>query len=216
MTLNLLPLAIALTQQADYGLSNELLSRVTVTPQNQATVSFYRAANFYALNDRQKALYHAQQVVDSFHPVARYSTVAWRMIDEAQRWSTGDLADIGRDMRVSGDRLARAVGDPETRRVQQEVIDKLDRLIKEMETPPVNPSPSDPVEPPQQPSEAPGEVAGRGVVEDKRLKKMAEQWGTLPPKERARAIQEMSKELPPKFRPMIEAYFQSINKGAAP
>jgi hypothetical protein len=53
---------------------------------------------------------------------------------------------------------------------------------------------------------------GDGKVDDKKLKKLAEEWGKLPASERAKAIQEITRDLPPKYRPMIEEYFKSLNK----
>jgi hypothetical protein len=54
--------------------------------------------------------------------------------------------------------------------------------------------------------------AGAGKVDDKRLKKLAEEWGKLPESERAKAVQEITRDLPAKFKPMIEDYFKSLNK----
>ena len=54
--------------------------------------------------------------------------------------------------------------------------------------------------------------SGEGKVSEKKLKKLAESWGVLPPAERAKAIQEITRDLPPKYRPMIEEYFKSLNK----
>jgi O6-methylguanine-DNA--protein-cysteine methyltransferase len=51
-----------------------------------------------------------------------------------------------------------------------------------------------------------------GKVDEKALKKIAENWGTLPPSERQRIAQEMTRDVPAKYKPMIEEYFKSLNR----
>lgn len=54
--------------------------------------------------------------------------------------------------------------------------------------------------------------SGAGKVDEKKLRKLAEEWGKLPQAERAKAIQEISRDLPAKYKPIIEEYFKSLNK----
>ena len=54
--------------------------------------------------------------------------------------------------------------------------------------------------------------SGQGKVDEKRLRKLAEEWGKLPASERAKAIQEITRDLPPKYKPIIEEYFKSLNR----
>lgn len=54
--------------------------------------------------------------------------------------------------------------------------------------------------------------SGKGTVDEKRLRKLAEEWGKLPAAERAKAVQEITRDLPPKYRPIIEEYFKSLNR----
>ena len=58
----------------------------------------------------------------------------------------------------------------------------------------------------------------QGTVDEKKLRKLAEEWGKLPQAERAKAIQEITRDLPAKYKPIIEEYFKSLNKlnGANP
>jgi hypothetical protein len=49
-------------------------------------------------------------------------------------------------------------------------------------------------------------------VDEKALKKVAEVWGTLPASERAKLAQELTRDLPAKYKPMIEEYFKSLNR----
>ena len=45
------------------------------------------------------------------------------------------------------------------------------------------------------------------------MKKLAEQWGTLPEKERAKAMLELTRGLDPKYREAIENYIKNITRG---
>ncbi|HEV3204993.1 MAG TPA: hypothetical protein VGY77_11445 [Gemmataceae bacterium] len=51
---------------------------------------------------------------------------------------------------------------------------------------------------------------GPGNVDQKRLRNLAQQWGKLPEKERAKAMQDLIREMPPKHREVIENYFKKI------
>ena len=51
-----------------------------------------------------------------------------------------------------------------------------------------------------------------GKVDEKALKKIAEVWGTLPPSERQKLAQEITRDMPAKYKPMIEEYFKSLNR----
>src|SRR5439155_21020425 len=52
--------------------------------------------------------------------------------------------------------------------------------------------------------------SGPGNVDPKKLEALAKQWGTLPEKERAAAMQELTREMPPKYREVIETYFRKL------
>jgi hypothetical protein len=41
---------------------------------------------------------------------------------------------------------------------------------------------------------------------------MAEQWGKLPEKDRAKALQELTRDMPPRYREVIEKYFKELSK----
>ena len=50
---------------------------------------------------------------------------------------------------------------------------------------------------------------GSGEVQQK-VQTDGGQWGNLPPRQRAAALAEMTKELPPHFRDVIEEYFRQL------
>jgi lauroyl/myristoyl acyltransferase len=57
-----------------------------------------------------------------------------------------------------------------------------------------------------------GTASGTGQIDSKKAKEIAEVWGKLPEKERAAALRELTRSMPPKDRAVIEAYFREIQK----
>jgi hypothetical protein len=53
---------------------------------------------------------------------------------------------------------------------------------------------------------------GTGRVDPVKMKKMVENWGKLPERERARAVQELTRGMSPKHREAIENYFRNLAK----
>ncbi len=51
---------------------------------------------------------------------------------------------------------------------------------------------------------------GAGVVDQKKLTNYAQQWGKLPEKERAKAMAELTRDMPPRYREVIENYFKKV------
>ncbi len=52
--------------------------------------------------------------------------------------------------------------------------------------------------------------AGPGKVDQKKLEGLAKEWGKLPEKQRAEAMMELTRDMPPKYREVIEAYFRKL------
>jgi hypothetical protein len=53
------------------------------------------------------------------------------------------------------------------------------------------------------------------LVDQKRVKDLAAVWGKLPEKERAKAMQDLTRGMPPKYREAIETYFRKLGEGAS-
>ena len=58
-----------------------------------------------------------------------------------------------------------------------------------------------------------GQNGGKGEITQQKLEKLAESWGTLPEAERAKALNEITRELPPRYKEVIENYFRSLAEG---
>jgi hypothetical protein len=57
-----------------------------------------------------------------------------------------------------------------------------------------------------------GTANGKGDVDQQKVKEIAELWGKLPEKERAKALVELTRGLPAKDRAIMEAYFKELAK----
>ena len=55
-----------------------------------------------------------------------------------------------------------------------------------------------------------GGIQGKGQVDLKKFKEVADVWGKLPEKERAKAMVELTRDLPPKYKEAIDAYLKGI------
>jgi len=51
---------------------------------------------------------------------------------------------------------------------------------------------------------------GPGIVDQAKLKKLVENWGSLPPREQVRALQELTQGMSPRHREAIENYFRNL------
>lgn len=57
-----------------------------------------------------------------------------------------------------------------------------------------------------------GSANGTGQIDQKKVNEIAEVWGKLPEKERAKALVELTRGMPAKDRAVIEAYFKELAK----
>jgi hypothetical protein len=57
-----------------------------------------------------------------------------------------------------------------------------------------------------------GTANGKGEVDTKKVKEIADVWGKLPEKERAKALVELTRGMPAKDRAVIEQYFRELAK----
>jgi hypothetical protein len=156
----------------------------------------------------------------------RYKMVATIMFFDMQTWKKDekDLSNIVKLMDNSERRLDLGRGGKITQDIQKKIVFRLDELIKEKEQqaksgqcnggncpgggkgqgggPPTSP---------MQDSN-PGGTSGPGNVLETKIKHYQENWGKMPEAERARAIQELTRDLPPRYRLVIEDYFKTLNK----
>jgi len=157
----------------------------------------------------------------------RYKMVATIMFFDMQSWKKDekDLSNIVKLMDNSERRLDLGRGGKITQDIQKKIVFRLDELIKEKEQQakggqanggncPGGSKPGNGGGTPSSPMQDsnPGGGSGPGNVLEQKIKHYQENWGKLPEAERARAIQELTRDLPPRYRVVIEDYFKSLNK----
>lgn len=198
-----------------------------------AAYLFYKAVCEHATMQKNAATRSILRLLDEAADAPdRYKLVASLMFFEMQNWSPDpkDLANIERLMDNSGRRLELARAGEKTQEIQRKIIFRLDELIKELENqqkgggqcnggncpnggqqsgnrPGSQQNPSNP---------APDSVimsgSGKGIIDEKELRKIAENWGSLPPDKRAKIIEDINRDLPPKYKPIIDEYFKALNR----
>ncbi len=61
-----------------------------------------------------------------------------------------------------------------------------------------------------------GQNSGPGNVDPKKLDALVKGWGKLPEKERAKAMQDITRDMPPKYREVIETYIRKLAQSERP
>jgi hypothetical protein len=116
------------------------------------------------------------------------------------------MSDVGR--RTGLNRSGKRV-----REQEKEVIQKLDKLIEDLEKQQQQQqqAAARSGKGPTQPLKT-SQIAGGGASGEVKTKPMDEggMWGDMPPAERAAALAEMSKDMPPHYRAVIEEYFRRL------
>ena len=216
----------------------EALGALTTTKAEQvvdpSSYYFHKAVAAHALIKKEEALksivHLLTDIADSDRPV-RHDLLAHIMLADIDHWKKDekDLSNIVKLMDNSERRLDQARGGKITQDIQKKIVFRLDELIKEKEAqasqcaqcnggscpnggkPGTNPGNSVNPKSPMQDSNI-GGGSGEGKVTDQRFRNLQEKWGGMEPAERAKALQELTREYPPRFRPVIEEYFKSINR----
>jgi len=191
-----------------------------------ATLLFHKAVAEHSLMKAREANGTVMRLLDDVADAPeRYKMVAALMVFDMMTWKDKDLGSIARKMDNIERRLDLSRGGPKTQKIQKEVIARLDELIKEKESQcqgqcnggncpnggqPGN-TPNNTINPsaPQNDSFG-GNGSGPGNVDQKKLKELAQVWGKLPEKDRAKAMAELTRDMPARYREVIEKYFKNL------
>jgi hypothetical protein len=207
-----------------------LESLETVKPEqvcDPGAYLFYRAVAEHSLMKGPAAATSIVRLLDDVSDAPeRYKWVSALMAVDMANWREKDLGAIARKMDNVERRLDLSRGGPKTQKLQKEIIARLDELIKEKENqggggggggncpsggsqPGSNPNNTTRPSAPQNDSFG-GNGSGPGKVDEKKLKELAAVWGKLPEKDRAKAMAELTRDMPPRYREVIEKYFKKL------
>lgn len=177
---------------------------------------FYQSVVYHKLLDRDRGMNTLDQLLQGPESgPRRYRTVAKLMREDLKDLEEDSLDHIARRMDDIHRRLDLGRAGPKVRKVEDGVIESLDKLIKQIE---------DQQQQQQQqqqqaanklqsskPAEASQLAGGKGPGDvDKKNIGAQNGWGDLPPKEREEALQQIGRDLPANYRDVIEQYFKRL------
>jgi hypothetical protein len=177
-----------------------------------AELLFYQGVCYHRMLNKDAGLKVINALIDGaeFSP-RRYVAVAYLMQADLNSLEKDTLDEIARQMEIVGKKLEQGRAGPKVRKVEDDVIQKLDKMIKKIEEeqnknqePSNNLQSSSPArDSTPNGGKAPGEVQKKDFGHKSG-------WGDLPPKEREEALQQMGRDLPPQDREAIEEYFRKL------
>lgn len=181
---------------------------------------YLRAVASHQLVRLDQAAEHANRIVSEEGDLPRrYRAVAELILRDVAAADPEAAQHLARPMSDIRRRLALGRSGEPAQRLQREVLQRLDELIEEAETQRRQQSrrfASRPQQAPAQPMQdsLPAEMKAPGRV-DRRRFAAGDAWGSLPPRERQRVTQQITRDFPAYYREMIEAYFRSLAEGDA-
>jgi hypothetical protein len=197
----------------------------TVDP---ASYLFFRAVAEHGLMLKKDANDSINRLLDDV-PTApeRYKVVAALMHFDMVSWQDKDLAAIARKMDNIQRRLDLTRGGKKTQKLQKEVVARLDEIIKKLENQNQGNSSANGGNCPggaQRPGNGGGAKpsapmadsniatnSGPGKVDPKRIKELAQVWGTLPAREQEQRMRELTRDMPQRYREVIQEYFKRLS-----
>ena len=214
---------------AQHDLVDESLEMLKdVTPEHvadPATLIFYQAVGQHRLLKKDECLATVTKLLEREAELPRrYVTLARLMEADIKPLKTDSLDEIARMMEDVRRRLALARAGKAVRDEEEEIVNKLEKMIEELEKQrqqmqqkqkqqannPRGKRPNNPLD-----DSKAAELKGPGEVDPKSLGKK-DGWGNLPPKERQEVLQQIGRELPAHFRETIEEYFKRLAQDRVP
>lgn len=156
----------------------------------------------------------------------RLVVTATQMLNELVQRNEDGIAEVVDLMNYSGRRLRLGTSGDDVQPQQKRIIELLDRLIQEAEQAEQSSqnsggggggggsgnqggrSPSNPM----QDSSLPGGSGSEGSLREARRATPGEAWGAMPPAERERILQALKDSFPPRYRQLVEQYYEELAK----
>lgn len=179
---------------------------------------FYQSVAHHRLLQKEACLPVVEQLLENEDELPRrFSTLAKLIRADIEPLETDSLDEISRLMDSIKVRLGHGRAGTRVRKEEDDVIAKLDKMIKKLEEQAQSQSSSssggqagDALNPAAPMSDSlPGGAKGPGNVDSKNIAKK-DGWGNLPPKEREQALQQLGKDFPSHYRDVIEEYFRKL------
>ena len=178
-----------------------------------AELLFYQGVTYHRMLNKDEGLKVINQLLDGAEASPRrYVAVAYLMQADLNSLEEETLDHIARRMEDVKRRLDLGRGGPKVRKVEDGVVESLDKMIKKIEDEQnkQNQSQSNSLQSssPAKDSmpmggKAPGDVTKKDIGHKSG-------WGDMPPREREEALQHMGRDFPPHFRDAIEEYFRKL------
>ncbi len=212
-----------LTQRNMYDEALEIFKTLDpATVVDPASCLFYRAVCEHQLLKKTDGLATIDRLLSGTQrPPESYTMVAKLMQRDLQETEEETLGSVSRLMRDSERRLDLGRGGQKVQKVQDEIVATLDDLIKKAEQQQSGGGGSGSGQNNSNQSGSPAEdstlkgATAPGEVDQKELKKQGG-WGSLPPKEEARAKNLLNKEFPVHYQQAVEQYFKKLANRRAP
>ena len=180
---------------------------------DRPSLLFYRGLMEHQLLKKEKCLKTIGQLLEHSESLPkRFEVLSKLMLADMKPLETDSLDEISRIMNDIRRRTDLTRSGKIVLKREADVIKKLDKLIEELEAQQQSQPAADNVTPsrPMQDSFRAG-GKGSGQVTNKRQVDGGD-WGELPPADRAAALAEMAKDMPPHYRAVIEEYFKQLAK----
>lgn len=178
-----------------------------------AELLFYRGLVEHQLLQKDSCVETMKQLMENEERLPRrFAILARLMAADIEPLKQDSLDEISRIMTDIRRRQALYRSGRRVRSQEEEVLQKLDKLIENIEQQRQSAQQqqqsgnqsSNPMEDSQKAAgQGTGDVIGKQQLD-------GGDWGSLPPAERAAAMAEMSKDLPPHYRAVIEEYFRKL------
>jgi hypothetical protein len=191
-----------------------------------ASLLFYQSIAYHRLLKKKECLPVVDRLLEREEQLPkRFSALAKLVRADIEPLEEDSLDEISRLMDSIKVRLGHGRAGKRVRTEEDDVIAKLDKMIKELEDQAKqaqssasssgksgeNLNPSKPMQ-----DSMPGGGRGPGNIDSKDIAQK-DGWGDLPPKERQHALQQLGKEFPSHYRLVIEEYFRKLaREGADP
>ena len=179
-----------------------------------ASLLYYRGLMEHQLLKQKECIATLKKLQENEEALPRrYAVLAKLMLADMTRLEEDSLDEISRMMGDIRRRTDLSRSGTRVRKKEQDVIKKLDKLIEDLEEQQrqMQMAQSGQNTAPASPADQEQRMSGRGSgnVRSKRQTDSG-QWGNLEPAERDAALAEMSKDLPPHYRSVIEEYFRKL------